>query len=337
MQQDSIVHTPLPQTEEAYSAEPSTDETAEAALVHHHYTQEVDTTPPDPAQMHPLPAEMPLTTKPDFLLHDHWAEGTLRFEMCDLLKSLQAETHRKDSTYMAYRTTGMAGDPVPYRFRTDNFVTISLMVGFFLVVWVISRSRHYIRQQVKDFFHEPVRSNLFSERTRNELRGQTFLIFQTCFMLGVLYFDYVQERQAEVFNQISPYQILSAGIGLCAVYYLLKIMVYGFVNHVFFTREQAKRWYDANMLTILAFGLSLLPVGLLVVYFDLAFRPTLILFAALLAVTKLLLFYKCWRIFFTYSFGIVHLFLYLCTLEIVPMLMLVKTLMIVGNLLLTIN
>lgn len=235
-----------------------------------------------------------------------------------------------------YQTQGIAGDPLPYRFRSDDYVTSVLMLSFFLVAWVIARSWHFLAGSIKDFFFERKQENMFDSRTDSELRGQLFLVFQTCFVLGVLFFDYTQEHMTEVFNQVSPYKILGVSVGVCSAYYLLKLLLYSFVNYIFFERSQSRQWIEIQFLSILALGLALLPVTLLVVYFDINFHSLTILFVLILIVVKALLLYKCSRIFFNYRGGGVHLILYFCALEIVPALILWRALSYANNYLMTI-
>lgn len=299
--------------------------------------QVVDTIPPDPKQIKPLPPNMPLQMKPQMLDENYWEQGLIHIEKGPFAQKLDSITRITDSTFVSVPPTGIAGDPVPYQFRTDSIVTIILMVSFFLVVWVTSLSRHYLHEQVKDFFHYRQRENLFSERTQTEMRGQVFLIFQTCFLLAILFFDYTQEFQTEVFNQLSPYKILGVSMGICCLYFTLKIGVYAFVNNIFFERKKKEQWTEAYLLCVLGTGLALLPLTLLVVYFDFSFTNTAICFACIIIVDKILLFYKCSRIFFNYTFGIVHLFLYFCTLEIVPIFILFRALIYANNFLLIIN
>ena len=169
----------------------------------HKQTVVVDTLPPDPRLMGPMAPGQPLTMKPEMLTADYWTGRQHYKPQNAFAAELDSLAGVNDSTLMAVQPTGIAGDPVPYQFRTDSIVTIILMLGFFLVVKVISGSRYYLREQIKDFFHHRQRENLFAQRTQSEMRGQMFLIFQTCIMLGVLFFDYTQEYQADVFNQVS--------------------------------------------------------------------------------------------------------------------------------------
>jgi hypothetical protein len=82
---------------------------------------------------------------------------------------------------------------------------------------------------------------------------------------------------------------------------------------------------------VLALGFAILPLTLLVIYFDLDYSTLRILFVCILATVKTLLFYKCFQIFFDYKFGSVHLFLYFCALEILPLLVLWKSLLLASS------
>lgn len=292
-------------------------------------------TPSDPKLIRPIPANEPLTCQPDWLTNNYWKNGLVQIEklpFAQMLDSL-AGIH----TTKPLQPTGMAGDPIPYQFKNDNIVTIVLMASFFLVVWVISRSRHFLQNQLKEFFHPRKRENLFVEHAQNGFRGQVFLILQTCFLLGLLFFDLTQEKQVEVFNQVSPYRILGMSFGVCCSYYLTKSCLYACINNIFFERQQIEMWNKAYLLCVLGLGLALLPLTLLVIYFDLDFESLINLFLFILVVDKILLFYKCNHIFFNYRLGWVHLFLYFCTLEIAPLLILLRALIYANNFLLTIN
>ena len=142
--------------------------------------------------------------KPVALESDYWEHTLTYMPKNAFVQQLDSVAGVKKNSLVGLKTSGIAGDPVPYLFRTDSFVTIVLMVSFFLVVWVISRSRHYLRHQVKDFFHHRQRENLFAERTQTEMRGQLFLIFQTCFVLGILFFDYTQVMASRTPLRRSP-------------------------------------------------------------------------------------------------------------------------------------
>lgn len=222
-----------------------------------------------------------------------------------------------------FRPLGMAGDPVPYRFQNDDFVTTAILLSFFLVLWTIVRSRRFLSQSIKDFFYEPrERNNLFASRTESELRGQVFLIFQTCFLHAILFFGYTQVAMPDVFVQVSPYKILGVVLLICGLYYLLKILIYRGVNNVFFAPWQVRRWNETYLLSILGTGTAYFPISLLFVYFDVPIEQLLLPIQLALVAVKLCLLYKSYRIFFDNRWGILHIILYFCTLEIIPLFLL---------------
>ena len=232
---------------------------------------------------------------------------------------------------------GIPGDELPYRFKDDSFVTITLILSFFLMTWVFTRSRHYLSAQASEYFNNRKHRSSTSDNLHNELNGKALMIFQTCFIVGLIFFDLTQSIQEEVFIHIDPYKILGCTTGLCLAYYVLKILAYRFVNSIFFDRQQCSIWNETYLLHILLTGMIQLPLVLLIVYFDLSFTRLLTLFIALVVIAKTLLLYKCHHIFFNYTLGWVHLFLYFCTLEIVPLLFLVRAMVYANNFLLTTN
>ena len=244
--------------------------------------------------------------------------------------------HRWLHTEVPYRPKGISGDPIPYRFRTDSVVTLLILIVFFLATFVVARSYRYLIAQVKDFFHTRSRENMFTPTEDTRLHGSPFLIFQTCFVLGIVFFDYTQNALPHVFNQISPYVLLTLDFTIFFLYYIIKIGLYNAVNSVFFDRNQNRQWNKAFLLTILGTGLLLFPVALLVVYFDLSFHVMTTLTISIVTTFSLLRLYKSYTIFFTYNFGWVHIFLYFCATEIAPLLILWRIL-VYSNEYLTIN
>lgn len=209
------------------------------------------------------------------------------------------------------------GEPMPYRLRTDDYVTSLLLLSFFFVVWVIARSRRYIAQRLKNFFRAGAESRL-SPNVKAEMRGVPFLLLQTSFVLSILTFDYLQ-GSVLFYAGFSPYLILLAATAVFFLYYIGKIGLYHFVNNVFFTKDIITQWADIYRLSILALGLFLLPVALLVVYFDLSLSATLLTVGILAVLVKILLFYKGFHVLSQCRVGFPHIFLYFCTLEGFPL------------------
>ena len=80
---------------------------------------------------------------------------------------------------------------------------------------------------------------------------------------------------------------------------------------------------NAYNLIVLCKAMCFFPLVLVVVYFDLPVLTAVYAFLLILAVSEIMVIFKAKQIFFAYKFGLLHLFLYFCTLEMAPLLFLV--------------
>ncbi len=211
-----------------------------------------------------------------------------------------------------------AGTPQEYNLRADDVVSCGLLSCLLLTLVVFARSRQYVKRTLSAFFAPYTQSDDTGERTEGEASEVVFLVLQLCFAGSVLFFD-ILDPDADV---RSPYVVMGAAAGSVLAMILAKLGVYALVNGTFFPREKNARWRDAYVSSLCLLSLATLALALVLVYLD---APPLwrnVFQVATLVAVKIGLFFKCRRIFFSYQGGYVHLFLYFCTLEIVPLLML---------------
>ncbi len=249
----------------------------------------------------------------------------------DIYKAMTTETTRPTSTDTTGFTTfqlervllpegtGVTGDLPPYEFRTDNGITCALLLCFFIMACIIFRHSTFMYDGIRRFFRLNSTANEFEERTETEFHLQLFLIFQTCFMTGLILFSVLYERFPEILRPMSPHSAIAAISGIIFFLILIKRVIYSIVNHVFFNRNQCRSWMDIYLQSITISGLLLIPATILGIYQDLTGSTQLTYFLCVFGSIKLLLLYKCLRTFFKYKWGWVHLILYFCTLEIIPM------------------
>lgn len=222
------------------------------------------------------------------------------------------------SEEIPWQPNGIAGDPADYTFRNDDNVTGIMLISFFVMAWVVATSWKFLCTHFKEFFYTRERGNLFAERDGRQLRGRGFLVAQTCFLISLLSFTVTRTLLPDVFSTASPYMLLGGVTVVSIGYYLIKLLLYGIVNHTFFTPAKCHLWTDTYLVSVLLTGCILLPVVLLVVFFDLPTAYAVLVTVLLLSVIKTMLLYKSYCIFFKTSLGFVHVILYLCTLEVIP-------------------
>lgn len=235
-------------------------------------------------------------------------------------------------TEVSANTLGMEADLLPYMLRRDDWVTGVLLVCFFFLILVISNGKRYFQQQLKNFFFATRSADVFvAVETGSEKRHMAFLICQTSLVFGVLFFDYVLDTFDVFLGWLSPHLLLGVYAAVCLLYFGVKRLLYGFVNWIFFDRFRRMKWTRSNSLVLALEGTLLFPLALVTVYFDMPLRNVALCFLLGLACLKILLFYKAFVIFFRKIHGFLHLIVYFCALEIMPLLALWKMLMYITD------
>lgn len=213
---------------------------------------------------------------------------------------------------------GVAGDPMPYTVRGDDIITSLLLGCFFLAMIAFAKSRRFILLQAKRLFYEPNALTTEVNETTGEIRFQFFLTLQTCLLLAIISFIYVQQRVSDTFVLQSQYQLIFILCGCYALYFCFRMLAYWLVNNVFFGRKKSIRWLKLLLFATSAEGTALFPLAMLQSYFDLPIQNAIIYVAAVIIIVKLLLLYKCKVAFFNQKGGFVQIILYFCALEMTP-------------------
>lgn len=230
-------------------------------------------------------------------------------------------------------TTGMPGEPLPYQLRNDLPITCVVFLCFFLIIYGLKNSKKYLHQHLKSFFRHKERAGLFDDTSSFDIRYVFTLGSITCISFGLFIYNFFSQTEPSLF-QIIPHSIILCGYLLSILLFITgKVLLYQFVNWIFFDKDKNKTWLTSYFDLLSGASLILFPLLLLVIYFNLDFNfsKTFILFVVICF--KILLFYKCVRNFFNHFHGVLHLILYFCTLEIIPLLFFWKGLEYVNNIL----
>lgn len=258
----------------------------------------------------------------------------------DTLKSFHPEQYLPGDTAntipMAV-SVGKESDPIPYQLHSDNVLTVCIFFCFFLLSYVLSNGKRYLAHQIKNLFYVRERASLFAVETGSDVRYRLLLIGQTCIFLGIFFFDYSHDFYSELFSRYSSVFLLSTYVGIIVLYYILKMVLYRFVNWIFFDKQKNSVWLESYSLIYSLFGILLFPLLLLVIYFDLSNLNSFIFFVILGVLGEIMLFYKCFNIFFNKMYGFLYFIVYFCALEIVPCFLLWQALISTNDLLIIKN
>ena len=98
---------------------------------------------------------------------------------------------------------GFEGIPIPYSPKLDDGITVLLLCCFFMSAYVLSRSRKFLVQLVKDFLLNRERTSIFAATTATDMRYMLLLILQTCVLASVCTFNYFVDVRPELGERVS--------------------------------------------------------------------------------------------------------------------------------------
>ena len=81
---------------------------------------------------------------------------------------------------------GFEGIPIPYSPKLDDGITVLLLCCFFMSAYVLSRSRKFLVQLVKDFLLNRERTSIFAATTATDMRYMLLFYRLVCWLPSVL-------------------------------------------------------------------------------------------------------------------------------------------------------
>ena len=223
---------------------------------------------------------------------------------------------------------GASGDPIPYSFQNDSFITGILIVCFLLITFTLSRISEFLLHQTKQFFSTQKLEHSLTE-TGSEIKFQILFLFITCLLYALLYFIYTTHYISNTFIFSSEYILLVIFGGAIIGYMVLRMILYTIVNNVFFNNKKNLHFIGSQLLITSLEGVALFPLVLLMAYFQFSMQNAIIYTATILILAKILTFYKSYAIFFNQKGGFLQIILYFCALEMMPLLMLWSGLLVI--------
>lgn len=226
---------------------------------------------------------------------------------------------------------GIAGDPVPYSIRTDDFLTSILLVFLLLLLHSIRRSARLFRFQARNFFRSMKRNSVMEKESVSDVKYLWFIELHTVLIFSLVFFSYSKEYISATYITYSEYTLMAIYFSIFLALLLFVHSVEGIVNGVFAVQQQKRQWTTTKTMLNAAMGIMLTPMLLFMAYFGLPVHHTLIYTLCIVIFVKILLLYKCFQIFFNKKSDYLRIFLYFCTLEIIPLIITWSVLHFVAN------
>ena len=230
-----------------------------------------------------------------------------------------------------YHPYGYAATATPYRLRQDGWSGLMLLLCLVLAASLVVRLRKKFGELLRGVFF-PIPGKTDEPLVDDPLRYSTRLVAVCLLSLSaaMVTFAYTQHDVGFYLFPETPYILLAAFLLLWLSYFLLKRLTCSFVNWIFFRSEKIFTWQRAYTFLFVAEAVFSLVVALVAVYLPVSSEQVLFMSLFLVALFKLLLLFKTYQIFFPKLYGTLHLIVYFCTLELMPLLVLQQVLTYAG-------
>lgn len=203
-----------------------------------------------------------------------------------------------------------------------NSGVMTIVIVLFVIITL--NVRHYstfLKTFAQNLFSVRKRQNVFDDRsTMSETRVLLSLILLLCVSEGILLFSMARMGVYVIDN----FRGVAAFTGLAGIYYVLQLAAYRTVGYVFTSPARADMWVKGFNASQSLLGLTLIAPALLALFNPSAVPTLLVISAVLYVISRIIFIYKGFRIFYNNSLALIYFILYLCSLEIIPLLLIYK-------------
>lgn len=214
-----------------------------------------------------------------------------------------------------------------YSVSSDGILTLLLLLSLGLISAIVYRSRNYIIHNFQQFFRSERKFALAEVNTKNFWLNSVVLILVSYISIAVVLFNFLVSRYG--FSQILgiPYWLIGATVLLLSMLFLFKVIVYTVVNWVFFQPEPSERWMSSYVFISSMFAFPCFVLTLCNLYSTISVEMVFLVYGILVSFFEILLIFKLFINFRTKKRGAFLIFLYLCSAEFVPNLIMWKLLL----------
>lgn len=233
----------------------------------------------------------------------------------------QAPTSPADQTLYITREPGwMQGIPTQLR-PLDPASDMGIMALLLSIVVLVCLNMRHVRRIfhtiTNDLFQVRRRSNAFDDHTAYETRTIILLLMQLFLFSGILMFLWLGIPATHPRTQLSsPVALLSV---LAMAYYLFQLTMCTLIGYVFTDPTGAVQWRRGLNASAVLLGMCLAVPTLLSLFYPSVTTAMLWAACVLFIISRIIYIYKGFRIFYINFPSLLYFILYLCSVEIVPL------------------
>ena len=214
--------------------------------------------------------------------------------------------------------------PISHPHYANDLWVCGILVCTFCMAAVLSDRKHYLTHLLKGFFL-PRENAIEGVRTSNIVYLRISMYVVSLASAALLLALYISGKAPTTMEDGLLW--LTAGIG-AGLFYLLRIGLFAITNRIFFDSATTKAWEQSYANWSILSSIPLYLVAVIAIFTNLSPQVILLLLTVCLAALEMCLLYKAFHIFSVKKYGILKIFVYLCALELMPLLVAGKALVL---------
>lgn len=231
---------------------------------------------------------------------------------------INGTTGKEPETYM----------PSPAR---STGILLLLLAVFLFVSFCYKKGGKYLNSIFTNIWSVKRRKNHLDDHTMSETLIMIALIVQTIVMEGIILYYGIAHFNPSALSGGNISAKVGMTVTVAVFYYLLQFGLFRMIGYVFSTKDETMFWIKGFNASQSLMGMTLAPVAVLLLFMP-NYNETLIFIATILyVIARLAFLIKSFRIFFNKIFQCVYFILYLCAVEIVPLIFSYKGVLLVYN------
>lgn len=220
------------------------------------------------------------------------------------------------------KVSGFEGKVAPQGLFSYDTSSGLLLFIILIYSYLLFRSKALARGSFNSIFKKHrERSSIFEpEITAPELRFRMLVRILGVIGLSVYAYSFVAGLVPGANNLMALILLIGISVGIVLLLWI-KYILFSFLSFIFFDKKQTAPFVSAYFTTIFGLGVFLLPMVAFQTLVALSFVPWLQIMSIIACIIAILLIlYKIIQIFWLDYYSFFYIILYLCTLEILPIL-----------------
>ena len=263
-------------------------------------------------------SEISFDSIPESSIDSIFAADSLAMDS-NIVKVDSTTISKKDTTTITLPPPYLSGNEPVARINHpghDSGIMILLSFTFLLVSFSYNLYKRLLLIYGQELWTVRRRANAFDAHTTNERYVIAILIFHLCVYAGILI-----SAKINTVIPINTEKIMFTTccmMGVYALYYLFQLTIYSIVGYVFTDKINTGQWIKGFNSSHVFLGFALIIPTMVSIFYPTTTNAMLNISIVFYVIARLTFIFKGFRIFYNKIHSLFYFILYLCTLEIIP-------------------